>query len=1123
MAANEETTHRRTPRPGGGAANRNSNSEAASLAQPPAADKITSALHAIARTPVGRQYLSSGITTIPGQTFGIEIEFDGGDPEAIAAELYDRGLAATPYKEEYHSERRVPGKWIVERDGSVTGEIVSPVLTDSPETWAQLALVCEIIQKHGGEATPRTGAHVHVGVQSSQFSSPVEALQNVVQICLWAEDLLYRLSARPEAYPFHRGVSNGYEYCAPTMAERASIALDADNSEVIARTLSSHYRGLNLGNVAKPAQDQTVEFRYNDGSLDPEKLQTNIMVDCAVMAAAGRLARRQIPSRHHPLGSSRKSDTELLETFARLIMPDPWQRIKLYSAYERSMWQPSRNGISARLRSVQNKGVSTELARIIKLAKGLGGQETMSIKVAGKLRKVHALGNTLDPAEMDWLTSVVRCDETPGEAPSLRAKTLALRWLALPLDRVAPSPEDWRRRRAQTAVDIAGDDYFLPTTTELMARVRQRQGYITLIEQAWLRAVTSPLPSDFNLVAPTRATGQVYEEWMQGPRRLRGPTDLRDLKRMRTRWIQYQKLERARAEQDRVFAEIERTLGTTLSPEQQGLLSPMLRYEQSFDHAGIPETAVLSAAIGAAVGAIAYNSLLPYRAHDGRVAWLRNLVEIAKHRDELLALLPEGSGQTSRGGEWSSDARWLSTAMVTSQAAVATISELPPPSAALLRIYSNWEAALPAERQAAKHPLRKEMNAAISARIEEAQVVDVQVEQIADDLASHGRTPTPEEESWLKALLWGEATDKNWDCSSGEEEALKPDLLDAVIHWASSPAGTQGDNRLHWEQLRTGILAFTLRERARIHWVDGEAKIPLPPGMVPPTTEDVAWFFSWTAAAQTHSDTAWDRTPPSAAAALLLDRAFLSSTPPSGDMDLPTWERMRERWDHVRSGLVETGFLGQTESQRVQTHEATDWLTPMLSTPITFDMAACFPHDPSEEEITTVRGVLQSYGTLGTPIASQYHEQLLQNLTVWEAATLAQAQSGQLELRLVDVGTHPDAATAISQFMTGLSKDAPTLPQDPGVLLAVARWMASASDTATPAAALLEQHKARAWSTLRGEAQARSHLFFGLVGKSRGWKRALAATEMGTQQPAERGLLQHGRTAPAGAGHGGLE
>ena len=79
------------------------------------------------------QKLTNGVGDVPyeyenvlnGQdvTFGLELEFTGGDHEAIARELYDQGILSDPYRLGYASGSRNrtsdPNKWHMERDCSI--------------------------------------------------------------------------------------------------------------------------------------------------------------------------------------------------------------------------------------------------------------------------------------------------------------------------------------------------------------------------------------------------------------------------------------------------------------------------------------------------------------------------------------------------------------------------------------------------------------------------------------------------------------------------------------------------------------------------------------------------------------------------------------------------------------------------------------------------------------------------------------------------------------------------------------------------------------------------------------------------------------------------------------------
>ncbi len=144
-------------------------------------DDLHEQLMRMART-AGATYEREDVIGDPNQTFGVEIEFDGADPGAVARALHAAGLSTSPTQRGYHSARQ-PGEWVCERDSTVTGEIVSPVLRDTPETWSQLEQVCSILQSNGARATARTGGHVHVGADSAGMDHDVNRFRRVANAC----------------------------------------------------------------------------------------------------------------------------------------------------------------------------------------------------------------------------------------------------------------------------------------------------------------------------------------------------------------------------------------------------------------------------------------------------------------------------------------------------------------------------------------------------------------------------------------------------------------------------------------------------------------------------------------------------------------------------------------------------------------------------------------------------------------------------------------------------------------------------------------------------------------------------------------------------------------------------
>jgi hypothetical protein len=234
-------------------------------------------------------------------------------------------------------------------DATVAGEVVSPVMTDTPETGAQLERVCQILQAHGARATGRTGGHVHVGVDSAGMDHDVNKFRRVARVCAWAEDLMYRLAAATgQRGRSHRGSTNGYRWCGPMGSCQFEEVQGL--SDLANRVGASHSVGLNFGNILD--RNRTIEYRYFDSSLDPTRLQANIKLACWVTKRAADLPDNALPTERNPLGSHRSprdpdNGDHLLRRFADLIFVRPADKLKLYWVYQRSAWQRTRRGAAA--------------------------------------------------------------------------------------------------------------------------------------------------------------------------------------------------------------------------------------------------------------------------------------------------------------------------------------------------------------------------------------------------------------------------------------------------------------------------------------------------------------------------------------------------------------------------------------------------------------------------------------------------------------------------------------------------------------------------------------------------------------------------------------------------------
>lgn len=267
-------------------------------------------------------------------TFGLEFEFAAADAQWVASELYARGLAAAAETAEYHTDR-IRGFWTVEQDRTVTsvfesgdgsppivvgGEVVSPPLRDTPETWRQVAVVLEVLRACGAEVNQSCGLHVHIGVDAFReplrhhdggdpaLRSPHEPerdampalsrLAVLASVCF--EDLIFRLASAEGGR--HRGRAFFYRHCRPLQRplqeryETLSQLTEDLGTEGVARRAA-----LNLTNVGDPIKD-TVEFRQCNGTLDPRIVQAFCRL-CAALVGAARWQPEVVALTPEPLGS----------------------------------------------------------------------------------------------------------------------------------------------------------------------------------------------------------------------------------------------------------------------------------------------------------------------------------------------------------------------------------------------------------------------------------------------------------------------------------------------------------------------------------------------------------------------------------------------------------------------------------------------------------------------------------------------------------------------------------------------------------------------------------------------------------------------------------------------------
>lgn len=231
-------------------------------------------------------------------TFRLEIEFVGGDPDAIARDLYQMGICAYDRRVSYHSPS-VSGKWKLELDSSVSmgsqgGELISPVLRDNPKTWRQIETVCEVAKRHGARIDYHCGGHVHVGMDS--LDTARQRWKRFFRLIRGFEDEIYRMAGGTEG----RVRRNYLRYATPFRGraeEGINRRFRMENQEDVQRLCSeisgrNRYHGINLTNIYEYSKPNTVEFRYFNSSLDPRQLQANVKLANGIIMAAEKARTR---------------------------------------------------------------------------------------------------------------------------------------------------------------------------------------------------------------------------------------------------------------------------------------------------------------------------------------------------------------------------------------------------------------------------------------------------------------------------------------------------------------------------------------------------------------------------------------------------------------------------------------------------------------------------------------------------------------------------------------------------------------------------------------------------------------------------------------------------------------
>ena len=210
-------------------------------------------------------------------TFGLEMEFENAQRKTIERKL-GRVFAT--------------GEWKVVDDRSLYngGEINSPKLIDSEQSWIDLSTVCDIVDKNA-YVLGNTSAHVHIGMHIlgnnprywGNFVKLWMAYENVIFRFLYGEYISPRNGILENARPISLDLINNLDRINDRVdkvtAHYMFKLLDAGENFIERRK-----RAINLTNVSsiEPykynsiGDMRTIEFRSPNGTFNPIIWQNNV-------------------------------------------------------------------------------------------------------------------------------------------------------------------------------------------------------------------------------------------------------------------------------------------------------------------------------------------------------------------------------------------------------------------------------------------------------------------------------------------------------------------------------------------------------------------------------------------------------------------------------------------------------------------------------------------------------------------------------------------------------------------------------------------------------------------------------------------------------------------------------
>lgn len=158
----------------------------------------------------------------------------------------------------------------------IGGEIVSPILHDNELTWKIIKKICQFLIDNNASCL-NTGAHIHIG--ANIFENNSKYLLRFIKFWCAYEHIIYRFSygeyiyARDTLFSYSPPVNKELKFLINTL----KLTYQDDFNYLINVLNLGKKRGLNLSNINKNTNKNTVEFRCPNGTFNAFILHNNFM------------------------------------------------------------------------------------------------------------------------------------------------------------------------------------------------------------------------------------------------------------------------------------------------------------------------------------------------------------------------------------------------------------------------------------------------------------------------------------------------------------------------------------------------------------------------------------------------------------------------------------------------------------------------------------------------------------------------------------------------------------------------------------------------------------------------------------------------------------------------------